>query len=185
MAFDNGKYRFRVESQGFGKNNSGSTHFFLYGRPMAFIHPDGNEYACDDKPRTIKLTVSEKSAPHVRKKLEAIGWQPDQAWSNLNPNSQVHHSFVGIDIVAECTLTQGQTPGRWFDNWDLPYEGEPMVNDPGLASELDAMFGRGGSPQRAPAAAPAARAQQRAPINAPSSAPQDFESHPADDDIPF
>ena len=163
-----GKYRFSVTSQGFGQSKNGTPFFFLEGTPASLIGDDGVEYECEHYARTIKLYINEKTIDARRKELAALGFTGK--FGQLDPAQANHHSFVGTDIEVVCKHEPGigDSAGKTFEKWELPFESTPReatVSTPGIASKLDALFGK----KAGPAAKPAAKAPAKPPVRQPVS----------------
>lgn len=183
--FEDGRYRMRVISQGFGERDNGTQFFFLECEPLAQIK-GGEAYEPLDKyPRTIKLAVTEKAAKYVADKLTNLGWPSGMMWSNLDPNVKGCHSFVDQEIEAVCeSKPSSNGDGKIYENWDLPFGNrESIVSDASISRKLDAAFGLA-TPK---AARPAAKPQPRklpAKATVPAAAGNGASAE-SGDDIPF
>lgn len=176
MGYDAGEYLFKVTGQGFGQNKTGSSFFFLEGEPVAAFQ-DGQEYSVQPYPRTIKLTITDKTVQFVIDKLTAIGWGGGR-WGTLDPNEANHHSFVGEELRVVCTKEPGiDDSGKLYERWDLPFGGgEKIASDPSVSRKLDQMFGKSAAAAKKPAAA------KKSPVDA-NRAMQ--EAAAGNDDVPF
>ena len=165
-----GKYKFRVDAQGFGEAETGTAFFFLEGEPVAFLQ-DGQEYDCEHNKRTIKVYISEKTIDRVRGDLEKLGFSGK--FAQLDPGSPNHHSFVGSEIVVDCKHEPGtgQNSGKTYEKYELPYEGATIEHKSGVASKLDTLFGK----KMGPASKPAPKRQAQPVGNGPG----------GKDDVPF
>jgi hypothetical protein len=180
MGYEAGNYLFKVTAQGFGENKTGSQFFFLEGEPVA-LQKDGQEFSVEQFKRTIRLTITEKNVQYVIDKLTGIGWEGGR-WGTLDPTEANHHSFVGQEVPAVCTMRpgQGDNANKLFENWDLPFVGDSVENDPNVSRKLDSMFGR--SAQAAKKATPKPAAAKPAAANR---ALQEAANGESDLDIPF
>jgi hypothetical protein len=181
VGYEPGNYLFKVIGQGFGENKSGSQFFFLEGEPVA-LQKDGQEYEVESGKRTIRLTITEKNVSYVIDKLTSIGWEGGR-WGTLNPDEPNHHSFVGQEVQARCKMQPGtgENAGKLFENWDLPFSGESLENDPNVSRKLDQMFGK----SAAAAKKPAARKPASKPNDDANRAMQEAAANTEGDDIPF
>lgn len=152
MGYESGDYLMKITNQGFGKNKTGSDFFFLEGEPVAMLR-DGSEFSVQPYPRTIKLTITDKTVKFVIDKLVAIGW-PGGRWGTLDPVESGFHDFSGQELQVVCTKEPGvDDSGKLYEKWDLPFGGgEKIESDPSVSRKLDQMFGKSAAAAKKPAA---------------------------------
>lgn len=183
--YEQGKYKFQVIAQGFTKAQSGNPQFFLTGKPTGLVNPDKPDeiFECDDYERTLKVTITDKTIDRILGDLRKIGFTGAK-FSELDPSNPKCHSFVGEEIDVQCTHEPGRdNPGKLFEKWEFPYERkaqEPIASEKGIATKLDALFGKklsavNGGAKRQPASRKPAE-----PVSV-----GDPGQGPPDDDIPF
>jgi hypothetical protein len=134
--FTEGVYdNIEIVGQGFTKSTKkGTPGFYLtirpgdYDRTITFWLPEGNEQSVD-----IMLTSLETLG------LDLTGLE---RFTQLDPRSQNHVSFVGLTISAQCTYETSN--GKTYERWEVPFSGmkQPETLDEPSIRKLDAMFGK-------------------------------------------
>jgi hypothetical protein len=172
--YPQGKYRAKIESQGFDRTTNGKEFFGMVIRPTVH-YSDGlsggeEEFINNPFPRTIKFWLTtDKARAFARKKLEScVGWRGD-SWGDLDPDNQGYTDLTGMEIEVINTHSPGTSnPEKVYDNFDvqLPREAK-LDNDGEIAKRLDRL---GGS-------VPSAPAPPAAPVAPAPAAPTD--------DVPF
>lgn len=140
MFYPPGRYRCRIEDQGFQTASTGNPMIVFKVRPFAEIvqGPEGPEdQHVDGKyDRTIRLTVTDKSQEMVLKKLRLAGFDGV--------------SFRDMDLLhrdVECECSPDKYEGKDVERWDLalpPREAGPPFQplDSKAARSLDTLFGK-------------------------------------------
>lgn len=160
--YEKGSYSFKISNQGFSTSSQGNPQFFLQGMPVGRYLDDGNVETIDDGyPRTITMTLTDKTVDRIIGDLQKLGWQ-GRKFSELDPDNPKVHSFVGQEIQVDCKHEPGfNDASTLFEKWELPYEGgAPRESDSSIGKKLDALYAKrlGGTKQSKQTAAAAARA---------------------------
>lgn len=143
MQHAQGRYRVRVVSQSFSESKSGKPQFVLRVVPIGrynFERPGGALDTCHDEERGIYMTITDKSIDYVVDKLAALGFD-GRSFSELDPETPNHVSFVGKEIDAVCKHEEYQ--GKVGEKWDvsLASTAPGATLDSAGVRKLDALYG--------------------------------------------
>lgn len=145
MAFyEPGRYVVQVVDQGFGSSKQKLTPYFcLTVRPLArVVSADEHEAVRDQYERYIMLYLTDKTVESVISRLRRLGWN-GTSFSQLDPENDEYHSFVGAEVLATCE--HEQMGDKTYERWRLPLSSGPaMQHEPekGITRKLDARFGK-------------------------------------------
>lgn len=186
--FAPGLYQVRITKQGFDESKEKKTPFFWLGFIPEGVFgqaEDGSEalYQCDDYPRSITFYLTDKTVDRTRDNLMSLGWDGNR-FQDLEPGGA--HSFDGVITKLECRHEQNSD--KVYEKWEFPGPGAtPKENKPGLARNLDALFGKAKKP---PVIKPAGKPPAARP--APASKMPDYAAaekaasgNTSGEDIPF
>ncbi len=127
--YDQGVYTCEITDQGLNKSSKkGTPGFFLR------VQPEGGTYE-----RDIQWWITEGTAQYVVRDLRSLGFT-GQSWSELNPQREGYHNFVGATIKAACT--HEENGDKVYERWGLPFGGADITPlDSAETQQLDNLFG--------------------------------------------
>ena len=138
--YEPGTYLAEVIGQGFNEAKTGTMQFCLRFVPK-LLFASGEEHAVlQEYERTIFRPITDKTLDWVLDDLAALGWQGNK-WSELDPQTQNYHSFVGQEIKVKCLHEEYE--GTMQERWQLFSEAREVVPvAPDKLRRLDDAFGR-------------------------------------------
>tara|TARA_Y100001963_G_scaffold151549_1_gene234590 strand:- start:101 stop:646 length:546 start_codon:yes stop_codon:yes gene_type:complete len=175
---DGAAYRCTVTNQVLTKSKEkGTPCLLLTVVPNVFLAANGdeedlglNEQFC----RLIYIYITEKTIDYALEDLARLGFSGNK-FSQLNPDNDDHHSFVG-DVV-ECYCKHETYEGETRERWRLSSRQRAEALDDKQLSELDVLFGKQMKSRFGNGSSTKRRAKQQ---NATAAAAQ-----ANDDDAPF
>lgn len=142
ITYDKGRYKIKVQAQGFSESKEKKTpFFFLEGKVVAAMDPATGDWSETELQytRTLSLWLTDKTAEQTAERLQSLGW--NGKWSDLDPSNRNFHDFNGTEVVVDCK--HDKYDGGESEKWEWPYDGGNMFeNDPSITKKVEAMFGR-------------------------------------------
>lgn len=178
-SYKEGIYKVEIVGQGLNVSKTkGTPGFFLR------IIPEGGMYE-----RDIQWYLTDKTIEYFVRDMKKLGFTGTSP-SQLDPEAEGHHSFVGMEIEATCSYEENN--GKVYERWGLPFESKPrevVSMDRKAARRLDALFGKqfkdafgtGARTQQQPPQA----TQEAAPLTPANMAAETAKAEEDDDAIPF
>jgi hypothetical protein len=185
MPYDRGNYQCEITGQGFGEiaNEKKTPYYFLDVNPLYRVNPndpDGQGIACETQRRSVKLWLTAPAIELTIERLRSLGWEGTK-FSEIDADGSF--SFRGTKVVLECThrMYEGET----YDDFGFMPMGKTTASTPGVAKNMDALFGASlkGAAAKKPKPTPKPK-----PANEPTEDElnAEFAAAAADeDDIPF
>ena len=178
--FEQGRYRGRINAQGFTEASTGNPQFFITFDVLGVYDPASPEGPRPTKQgtRTIFRAITDATIDYLLEDLKSLGYDK-QSFAFLDPGQHEHHSFVGQEIDAICTHKEHN--GAMNEKWSLSRGGGQLNVKPVDSTairRLDALFG-------AKLKANASSSKKPAPQPVASRGEAPWDGGQGDDDIKF